>query len=146
MTLKGILAISGQSGLFKVLSEGKNSVIVESLTTGKRSTVYSNAKMSALEDIAIYTTGEDMPLKQVLKKIAEKEDKGIAIDAKNPPEELKKYFEEVLPEYDKDRVYFSDIKKVITWYNLLQEKSLLNFEEEQEKEGEEKEIKTEADI
>ena len=146
MTLKGILAVSGQTGLFKVLSEGKSSVIVESLITGKRSTVYSNAKMSALEDIAIYTTGEDMPLKQVLKKIAEKEDKGPAINVKNPPEELKKYFEEVLPEYDKDRVYFSDIKKVITWYNLLQEKGLLDFEDEKEKEGEEKEIKTEADI
>jgi len=105
--------------------------------------------MSALEDIAIYTTGEDMPLKEVLKKIAEKEDKGPSINVKNPPEELKKYFEEVLPEYDKERVYFSDIKKVITLYNLLQEKSLLKFEEEQEKEekeGEEKEIKTEADI
>ncbi len=146
MSLKGILAISGQSGLFRVLSEGKSSVIVESLITGKRSTVYTNTKMSALEDIAIYTTGEDVPLKQVLKKIAEKENNGPAIDVKNPPEELKKYFAIVLPDYDRDRVYFSDIKKVISWYNLLQEKVLLNFEEEEKNEEEIKEIASESDL
>jgi Ribonuclease G/E len=145
MSLKGILAISGQSGLFKILSEGKSSVIVESLLNGKRSTVYTNAKMSALEDIAIYTTGEDVPLKQVLKKIAEKEQNGPAIDSKKPQEEVREYFSEILPEYDKERVYFSDIKKVISWYNLLQEKGLLNFEEEEKKEEETNEIKPETE-
>jgi len=93
--LKGIIAISGQSGLFKVLSEGKNTVIVESLLTGKRSTVYTDAKMSALEDIAVYTSKEDLPLRKVFKKIADKENGGKSIDAKNSPEELKKYFAEV---------------------------------------------------
>lgn len=146
MSLKGILSISGQSGLFKILSEGKSSVIVESLLTGKRTTVYTNAKMSALEDIAIYTTGEDVPLKQVLKQIAEKENFQPAISAKSSPEEVKRYFSEILPDYDKDRVYFSDIKKVISWYNLLQEKGLLNFEEEIKNESEEPEIKSEADM
>lgn len=135
--LKGILAVSGQPGLYKVLSEGKNNVIVESLLTGKRSTVYTDAKMSALEDIAIYTTEEDLPLRKVFRKISDKENGGQAINVKNSPEELKKYFAEVLPDYDKDRVYFSDIKKVISWYNLLQEKGLLNLEEDEKKEAEE---------
>ena len=137
--LKGILAISGQSGLFKVLSEGKNNVIVESLLTGKRSTVYTDAKMSALEDIAIFTTQEDLPLRKVFKKISDKENGGKAIDVKNSPEELKKYFAEVLPDYDKDKVYFSDIRKVISWYNLLQAKGLLDLEDEKEEEKEDKE-------
>jgi hypothetical protein len=133
--LKGIIAISGQSGLFKVLSEGKNNVIVESLLTSKRSTVYTDAKMSALEDIAIFTTQEDLPLRKVFKKISDKENGGKAIDVKNSPEELKKYFAEVLPDYDREKVYFSDIKKVISWYNLLQEKGLLDLTEEDNKES-----------
>lgn len=128
--LKGVFSIAGQPGLFKVLSEGKSKVIVESLLTGKKSTAYTDAKMSALEDIAIYTLEEDMPLKKVFKKIADKENGGQAIGPKPSPEELKGYFVEVLPEYDKERVYVSDLKKVITWYNLLNEKGLLVFEEE----------------
>lgn len=130
--LKGILAISGQPGLFKVLSEGKNGVIVESLLTGKKQTAFASAKMSTLEDIAIYTTSEDFPLKLVFKKISDLENGGTSIQSGAKPEELKKYFEQVLPDYDKERVYVSDIKKVITWYNLLQEKGLLNFEESSE--------------
>ena len=137
--LKGILAISGQSGLFRVLSEGKNNVIVESLLTGKRSTVYTDAKMSALEDIAIFTTNEDLPLRKVFKKIADKEIGGDPIDVKKSPEELKKYFAEVLPDYDKDRVYFSDIKKVISWYNLLQDKGMLDLADDKETEIEDRE-------
>lgn len=129
--LKGILAISGQPGLFKVISEGKNSVIVESLLTGKKSTAYASAKMSTLEDIAIYTINEDIPLKEVFKKISDKENGGAAISTKSSNEELKDYFETILPQFDKDRVYVSDIKKVIQWYNLLQEKELLNFESEE---------------
>jgi len=128
--LKGILAITGQPGLYKVISEGKNNVIIESLLTGKKSTAYADAKMSTLEDIAIYTLEEDVPLKKVFRKIAEKENGGPAIDAKSSPEDLKKYFTEILPEYDKSRVYGSDVKKVISWYNLLNEKGLLVFEEE----------------
>ena len=129
--LKGILAISGQPGLYKMISEGKNSVIVESLLTGKKSTAYASAKMSTLEDIAIYTVNEDVPLKEVFKKMAEKENGGTAINVKASNDTLKDYFETILPQFDKDRVYASDIKKVINCYNLLQEKVLLNFEEEQ---------------
>jgi Ribonuclease G/E len=128
--LKGILAIAGQPGLYKVISEGKNNVVIESLVTGKKSTAYADAKMSTLEDIAIYTLQEDMPLKKVLRKIFDKENGGLAISVKSSPEELKKYFAEILPEYDKERVYGSDVKKVISWYNLLNEKGLLIFEDE----------------
>jgi hypothetical protein len=127
--LKGILAMSGQPGLFKVLSEGKNGVIVESLVTGKKQTAFASAKMSTLEDIAIYTIHEDFPLKQVFRKIFDLENGGSALQPNSKPEELKKYFEKILPDYDKERVYVSDIKKVLTWYNLLQEKGLLDFDE-----------------
>ena len=129
--LKGILAISGQPGLFKVLSEGKNGVIVESLLTGKKQTAFASAKMSTLEDIAIYTTSEDFPLKEVFRKINELANGGPAIASNSKPEDLKKYFEKVLPDFDRERVYVSDIKKVLTWYNLLQQKELLNFNEDE---------------
>ncbi len=130
--LKGILAISGHSGLFKMVTESKNSIIVESLDTGKRMPAYSTSKVSALEDIAIYTETEDVPLKEVFKAIYDKEDGGQAISAKSSSNELKSYFEKVLPKYDQDRVYVSDIKKVLLWYNILQEKEMLNFTEEEE--------------
>ncbi len=125
--LKGILSISGQSGLYKMVAEAKNHIIVESLDTKKRMPVYSTVKVSALEDIAIYTLNEDLPLKEVFKSISDKENGGQTISSKVSGNELKAYFESVVPEYDKDRVYVSDIKKVILWYNTLQEKELLDF-------------------
>jgi len=137
--LKGILAISGHSGLFKMVAESKNNIIVESLDTGKRMPVYSTAKVSALEDIAIYTYEGDVPLKDIFKTIYEKEDGGAAVSAKATGNELKAYFETVLPGYDKDRVYVSDIKKVFLWYNTLQEKELLDFTETEEEETDNKE-------
>ena len=137
--LKGILAVSGQSGLFKLVAESKNSIIVESLENQKRIPVYSTAKVSALEDIAIYTYEGDVPLKDVFKAIAEKEDGGAAVSHKASGNELKNYFEEILPDFDKDRVYVSDIKKVLMWYNVLQEKEMLDFSEEAEETTEEKE-------
>ncbi len=130
--LKGLLAISGQSGLFKMVAESKNSIIVESLDTKKRIPVYSTSKVSALEDIAIYTEAGDIPLKDVFKSINEKEEGGEALSPKSSGNELKNYFEEILPDYDKDRVYVSDIKKVLLWYNILHEKQLLDFTEEEQ--------------
>ncbi|MGQ7870298.1 DUF5606 family protein [Sunxiuqinia sp. sy24] len=131
--LKGIMSISGQPGLFKLVAEAKNSIIVESLVTGKRMPAYSTSKISALEDIAIFTETSEVPLKEVLKSISEKENGGevAKIGSGN---ELKSYFSEVLPDYDQDRVYVSDMKKVIQWYSLLQSKELLNFDEETEAE------------
>ena|SRR5690606_25973260 len=111
--LKGILSISGQSGLYKMVAEAKNHIIVESLDTKKRMPVYSTVKVSALEDIAIYTLNEDLPLKEVFKSISDKENGGVAISPKVSGKELKTYFESVVPEYDKDRVYVSNIKKII---------------------------------
>lgn len=135
--LKGILAISGQSGLFKLVAEAKNNIIVESLDTGKRMPAYSTNKISALEDIAIYTDTADVPLKEVFQIIAEKENLGQAPDYKSNPNQLKSYFAEILPGYDRDRVYVSDIKKVIQWYNILQEKDMLDFSEEETEEQKE---------
>jgi len=137
--LKGILAISGQSGLFKMVAESKNSIIVESLDTQKRIPVYSSAKVSALEDIAIYTYEGDTPLKDVFKLISEKEEGGAAISHKSSGKELKTYFTEILPDFDQERVYVSDIKKVLMWYNTLQEKEMLDFSEPEETEEETKE-------
>jgi hypothetical protein len=130
--LKGILAISGHQGLFKHVAESKNHIIVESLDTGKRMPVYSSSKVSALEDIAIYTDTADIPLRDVFKSIAEKEEGGEALSHKSSNDQLKAYFAEILPEYDKERVYVSDIRKVILWYNILCEKNLLDFTEEEE--------------
>ncbi len=135
--LKGILAIAGQPGLYKLITETKNHLIVESLETGKRMPAYTTAKISTLEDIAIFTETEDVPLKDILHKISEKEDGGPAIDHKAPADKLKVYFGEILPDYDRERVYVSDIKKILLWYNILQKNELLDFSEE-EKESEEK--------
>ncbi|WP_297089892.1 DUF5606 domain-containing protein [uncultured Draconibacterium sp.] len=132
--LKGILAISGHSGLFKMVAESKNSIIVESLDTKKRIPVYSTAKVSALEDIAIYTYEGDIPLKDVFKSISDSENGGAAISPKSSGNELKAYFEKVLPDYDQERVYVSDIKKVLLWYNALQEKDMLDFSETEDEE------------
>lgn len=124
-----------------MVAESKNNIIVESLETKKRIPVYSTAKVSALEDIAIYTETSDVPLKDIFKAISDKEEGGSALSHKSSGNDLKKYFEEVVPEYDKDRVYISDIKKVLQWYNSLQEKEMLDFTETEE---EVKEAETEA--
>lgn len=129
--LKGILSISGQPGLYKLVAEAKNNIVVESLDNNKRMPVYSTSKVSALEDIAIFTTKEDLPLKEVFKAISEKENGGAAISPKSSDKDLKSYFQVVVPDFDKERVYASDIKKVLNWYNILQEKNLLDFTEEE---------------
>ena len=133
--LKDILSISGYGGLFKFISQGRTGVIVESLEDKKRMNASASAKISALEDISIFTDTEDKPLKDVFKLIFEKENEGEAINHKSSADELKNYFTEVLPDYDRDRVYVSDIKKVLNWYNILQKLELLNFEEGEEQEA-----------
>lgn len=133
MVLKDILSISGEPGLFKFIAQGKNAIIVEHLETGKRSSAFSSAKVSSLEDISVFTENEDLPLGKVFDRIFEKESGGPAIDARTDAERLKGYFEEVIPEYSRDRVYLSDIKKIILWYNMLQNKEML-IKDEPEKE------------
>ena len=137
MVLKDIMAISGESGLFKFIAQGKNSIIVEHLETKKRSSAFGSAKVSSLDEISIFTEKEDMALSKVFDLIYEKEKGGPAIDFKSDPEKLKTYLNEVLPEYDKDKVYISDIKKLIHWYNILQGLNLL-VKEEPEKPAEPK--------
>lgn len=134
MNLKDILAISGEGTLFKFIAQGKNAVIVENLETGRRISAGATAKVSALEEISIFTTGEDMPLGKVMDKIWEKESGGETLSYKLPDNDLKKYFGEAFPEYDKDRVYTSDIRKVLHWYNILHKLNLLVKEEEEKKE------------
>lgn len=145
MILKDILAISGEPGLFKFIAQGKNAIIVEHLETKKRSSAYGSAKVSSLEDIAIFTEKEDMPLGKVFDLIYEKENGGPAIDSKADAAKLKTWFEGILPDYSKDKVYNSDMKKVAHWYNILHALNLLIKDEpvsteaaEEEKASEEK--------
>lgn len=132
MSLKDILAISGYSGLYRYISQGRNGVIVEGLIDKKRMNATGSARVSALEDIAIYTSDKEVPLKEIFRKIYQKENGGQTIDPKLASDKLKKYFEEILPEYDRDKVYPSDIKKVYTWYNLLLDLKMIDLEEDPE--------------
>ena len=116
--------------LYKLINNTSNAIIVESLLDGKRFAAYSNSKIIALEDISIYTEDEDMPLKEVLKRIFEKENGAQALSHKADTEKMLAYFEEIVPEYDHNRVYVSDMRKIIQWYNLLADKKMLSFEEE----------------
>jgi Ribonuclease G/E len=135
--LKDILAIGGYSGLYKFISQGRNGIIVESFDTKQKMNAQSNAKISALEDIAIFTYEEDIELKDVFKKIYDKENGGASINHKSSAKELKSYMSEILPNYDEDRVYVSDIKKLISWYNILQKLDLLDFTKKEEETEEE---------
>jgi len=130
MDLKEIMSVSGQTGLFKFVSQGRNGIIVESFSDKKRSFVSASQKVSSLGDIAIFTDGEEVPLHDVLKMIHELEPGIPAPDPKSSPEVLRKFMEKILPSYDRERVYISDIKKLVTWYNTLLELKLLSFEEE----------------
>ncbi len=135
MDLKGILSISGYPGLFKMIKQARNSIIVESLKDKKRMPAYATSKISALEDIAIFTETGDAKLLDVFKNIYRKEDGEKAISHKSKADELKAYFAEVLPEYDRDRVYVSDIKRIINWYNILQEHGMVDLDDEAQEEN-----------
>ncbi len=137
--LKTILSISGKSGLYKLVSQGKNMLIVESLADKKRMPAYGTDKMISLGDIAMYTDDEDVPLQEVFLSIKKKENgQPININIKTAtPEELRQYMGEVLPTFDRDRVHLSDIKKLIAWYNLLVANNLTDFEPAEEETAEE---------
>lgn len=134
--LKGILSIGGQAGLFKMVAEAKNSIIVESLLTGKRIPAYSTSKISALADISVFTETGEIQLMEIFKKIQEN---GKVIEAKASNNEIKALFAEILPEYDHDRVYVSDMKKIFQWYLLLHDLNLLTEVEEEKPETKESE-------
>ena len=145
MNLSGIISISGKPGLFKVVAQGKNNIIVESLVDGKKSPAYSTDRISALEDISIYTYEEDIPLKDVYSEIYKKENGKKTISHKESLNKLTAYLLEVLPNYDEDRVYPSDIKKLFQWYNLLHDTGALESEEEEKADNpKEEEVKKET--
>ncbi|MFN5416106.1 MAG: DUF5606 domain-containing protein [Flavobacteriia bacterium] len=130
MNLTGIISISGKPGLYKVVAQGKNNIIVESLEDKKRTPAYSSDRISALEDISIYTYDEDVSLKEILKSIFDKEKGAPCISHKEDKTKLENYLLEVLPNYDQERVYTSDVKKIFQWYNLLHKAGELKVEEE----------------
>ena len=135
MTLKDIIVISGHGGLFKYITKGHNKTIVENISDHKRTAISSTVKISMLEEIAVFTDHDDVPLREVFRKIQERENGGAAIPHKSADVELKRYFAEILPEYAKDRVYMSDIRKIIMWYNLLNELGITDFEAPEEEKG-----------
>jgi hypothetical protein len=137
MDLTKILSISGKHGLFQVVSQLKNAVLVESLIDKKRFPAFAHEKISSLKEISVFTTGEDKPLRDVLKTMHEKYEGKPVIDPKTDDKTLKTFFLEVVPDYDQERVYISDIKKIVGWYNLLAENNMLDFTEPEEKPGDE---------
>lgn len=128
MDLKKIFAVSGKPGIFELKVQTRTGLLSENLLDGKSTTVGLRDNVSMLSEIAIYTDEEEIKLYEVFKNIANKENKGEAISHNASQDELKNYFREVLPNYDEERVYASNIKKVVQWYNLLQAKGDAFFE------------------
>jgi hypothetical protein len=138
MSLQKILAISGKPGLFELKVQTRTGFVAESLLDGKKITVGMKSNVSLLSEIAVYTYNEEVKLAEVFKAIATKENEGPAISHKEDNTVLVNYFREVMPEFDEDRVYPSDIKKIVNWYNMLQAKGLISIESLNQ------EVKTEA--
>jgi len=138
MEFKDILAISGFGGLYKYISQARNGIIVEGFEDKKRMNAFAHFKVSSLNDIKIFTDSGEIPLRKIFKKIQEIEKGGPTIDAKSDDTKLKEYFAKVLPDYDRQKVYLSDIRKLFNWYNILQKNGYSNFEEEVTKEEEKK--------
>lgn len=132
MNLTGIISIAGKPGLFKVVAQGKNNLIVESLEDGKKIPAYTSDRVSALEDISIYTYDEDASLVSIFDAIYTKQNGELAPSHKEEKNVLINYLLEILPNYDQERVYFSDIKKIFQWYNLLHSSGNISMEEKEE--------------
>jgi len=137
--LKKILSVSGKPGLYKLVSQGKSMLIVEALTDGRRLPVYAREKIISLGDIAIYTDGDEVPLYEVLNSVKAKEE-GKAASSINAvratPDELRAYMAEVLPNFDRERVYPTDIKRLLSWYNLLISAGITDFDPQESAEEE----------
>ena len=128
MSIQKILAISGKPGLFELKLQTRTGFVAESLLDGKKITVGMRSNVSLLSEIAVYTYSEEVRLSEVFKAIATKENDGPAMSHKEDESKIRDYFREVLPEFDEDRVYTSDIKKVLNWYNILQPKGFVSVE------------------
>ena len=129
MSLEKVLAISGKPGLYELKAQTRGGFVAESLADGKKISVNVRHNVSMLSEIAMYTYTEEVPLRAVFEKIAENEDGKEAISHKESKAKLEEYFKEILPEYDEDRVYASDIKKVFQWYNILVNAGITDFSE-----------------
>lgn len=144
MDISGIFSISGKPGLFKLIAQSRSGVIVEGLDDNKRFHAPATARISGLEDISIYTTEEDMPLAEALGLIYKATDgKALEFTYKDDKNEIITFFEKAIENYDSERVYFSDIKKLLKWYNVLLAAGILNSETKEESKEEEKEATTE---
>lgn len=143
--LRNILSITGRPGLFKIVSHGSRMLVVEDIVSGKRMPVHARDKVVSLGDIAMYTEGEDRPLSEILTAVREKNGgEKIDIKAISDNDSLRARFAEIVPDYDRDRVYPSDIRKLFTWYNLLTDAGFTDFskqEEEEQKEAKEEPAK-----
>ncbi len=138
--LKTILAISGKPGLFRLVSQGKNMLVVESLLTGKRTPAYNHEKIISLGDIAMFTDSDEVPLNEVFESMRQLENGAKASITTNDSEKnLREYLAKVLPNFDRDRVYTTDIKKLINWYNILIDNGFTSFESNQENQEQENE-------
>ena len=133
MNLEGIINVAGKPGLYKVVSQGNNTVIAESLVDGKKTPLFSHNQSNMLEEISIYTYDDTKPLSEIFDAIAIKENKGQALSHKSSTNQLTDYFREVLADYDEERVYISDIKKVIQWYNAMQKHGLIKLPKTEKK-------------
>ena len=138
MKLDKVMSVSGKPGLYEMKAQTRGGFVAESMLDGKKISVNLRHNVSLLSEIAIYTHTEEVPLREVFQKIKEKEDGGQAISHKESKEKLEEYFSEVLPDYDEDRVYVSDIKKIVQWYNLLISKGYTDFSKPEESKSEEK--------
>ena len=132
MDLKEIMAITGKPGLYKLVAQAKNGIIVESIIDQKRVQAFTHDKISSLEEISIFTDSGDKPLTEIFATFFEKLEGKPAPDFKNQNDKLKTFFAETLPDYDKERVYVSHMQKIVSWYNLLVEHDMLDFSEEEE--------------
>ena len=133
MNLEGIISITGKPGLFKIISQGNNVVIVENLEDKKRIPMTARYQSNSLDEIGIYTIEDTAPLSNIFDIIAKKENAKQSISHRTDKEDLIKYFEEILPNYDVERVYISDIKKVIQWYNAMQTAGLIELSQAEKK-------------
>lgn len=142
--LKNILSITGKPGLYKLVSRGNNMLIVESLIDGKRMPTYARDKIVSLAEVSMFTTGDDIALSEVLTKVGEKEGLKVAsIDPKKADNDaMRAYFAEVLPDFDRDRVYPTDIRKLVQWYNILINAGITDFTTEED-EGDEEAVAVE---
>ena len=132
--LKKILSISGRPGLYRLVAQAKGALVVEALATGKRGLAYSHDRVTSLGDIAMYTESGEVPLSEVLTKVKEKENGAVAsISPKADKEELRSYFGTILPDFDRERVYPTDISKLISWYNMLIQSGVTDFTAEEPK-------------